>query len=259
VKTKIINDLEVEELSKKFTSSYPFHYIVIDDFLDLNLAKSLKENFPKPDQQTWWLYDNPLEKKLAFNKIENLDDSFSRFFSYVNSNDFLSLLTILTNVQKLKSDSNLDGGGLHLIKQGGKLDIHEDFNIHKGLGMLRKLNLILYLNDPWEEEWGGHLEIWNKDMTKLCNKILPKFNRAVIFRTDMTSNHGHPHPLTCPDDKYRISLATYYYVEHPKIESIHYKSTVYKKLPGCDDGLDELRELRKTGRLQNLTSFTNKK
>jgi Rps23 Pro-64 3,4-dihydroxylase Tpa1-like proline 4-hydroxylase len=258
VKTKIINDLEVEELSKKFTSSYPFHYIVIDDFLDLNLAKSLKENFPKPDQQTWWLYDNPLEKKLAFNKIENLDESFSRFFSYVNSNEFLSLLTILTNVQKLKSDSNLHGGGLHLIKQGGKLDIHEDFNIHKGLGMLRKLNLILYLNDPWEESWGGHLEIWNKDMTELCNKILPKFNRAVIFRTDMNSNHGHPHPLTCPDDKYRMSLATYYYVEHSEIELIPYNSTTYKKLPGKDDGLDELRELRKSGRLQNLTSFNKK-
>jgi len=258
VKTKIINDLEVEALSKKFTSSYPFHHIVIDDFLDLDLAKSLKENFPKPDQQTWWLYDNPLEKKLAFNKIENLDESFSRFFSYVNSDEFLSFLTILTNVQKLKSDNNLYGGGLHLIKQGGKLDIHEDFNIHKELGMLRKLNLILYLNDPWEEEWGGHLEIWNKDMTKLCNKILPKFNRAVIFRTDMNSNHGHPHPLTCPDDKYRMSLATYYYVEHSEIELIPYNSTTYKKLPGEDDGLDELRELRKSGRLQNLTSFNKK-
>jgi hypothetical protein len=75
----------------------------------------------------------------------------------------------------------------------------------------------------------------------------------------MNSNHGHPHPLECPDDKYRISLATYYYVEHPEIESIPYKSTVYKKLPGSDDGLDELRELRKSGRLQNLTSSTDKK
>jgi Rps23 Pro-64 3,4-dihydroxylase Tpa1-like proline 4-hydroxylase len=256
---KIINSIEAEELSKKFTTSYPFHHIVIDDFLDLSLAKSLKENFPNPTQQTWWLYDNPLEKKLAFNKIENLDKSFLEFFSYVNSNEFLSLLEKLTKVENLKSDSSLHGGGLHLIKRGGKLDVHEDFNIHKELGMLRKLNLILYLNDPWKEEWGGHLEIWNKDMTELCRKILPKFNRAVIFRTDMNSSHGHPHPLECPDDKYRISLATYYYVEHPEIESIPYKSTVYKKLPGSDDGLDELRELRKSGRLQNLTSSTYKK
>ncbi len=258
MKTKIINDIEIEELSKKFTSSYPFHHIVIDDFLDIDLANSLKENFPKPDQQTWWLYDNPLEKKLAFNKIENLNESFSRFFSYVNSNEFLSLLTNLTKVKKLKSDINLHGGGLHLIKRGGKLDIHEDFNVHNELRMLRKLNLILYLNDPWEESWGGHLEIWNKDMTELCHRILPKFNRAVIFRTDMNSNHGHPHPLTCPEERYRMSLATYYYVEHPEIQSIPYKSTAYKKLPGKDDGLDELRELRKTGRLQNLTNYNKK-
>ena len=258
MKTKIINNLNIDELSKKFISSYPFHHIVIDDFLDLKLAKSLKENFPKPDQQAWWVYDNPLEKKMALNKIQNLDESFSMFFSYVNSDEFLSLLTSLTQIEKLKPDNSLQGGGLHLIKQGGKLDIHEDFNIHKELGMLRKLNLILYLNDPWEEEWGGHLEIWNKDVTQLCNKILPKFNRAVIIRTDMNSNHGHPHPLTCPNDKYRISLATYYYAEYPDITSVPYKSTTYKKLPGEDDGLDELRKLRKLGRLQNLSTSDKK-
>jgi len=202
------------------------------------------------------MYDNPLEKKLAFNKIEELDDSFFDYFSLVNSQEFLDWLTSLTKIEKLKSDSSLNGGGLHLIKRGGKLDVHEDFNIHKELMMLRKINLILYLNENWQEEWGGHLELWDKDMKNLCQKISPIFNRAVIFRTDMSSNHGHPHPLSCPDNNYRISLATYYYVEHPNINEIPYRSTSYKKLPNNDDGLDDLRELRKTGRLENL--LTNK-
>jgi Rps23 Pro-64 3,4-dihydroxylase Tpa1-like proline 4-hydroxylase len=253
--SSIINShIKAEELSFAFLNAKPFHHVVIDDFLNHQFANLLKENFPKPDEKTWWLYDNPLEKKLAFNKIEELNPCFFDFFSYINSNEFLIWLNKLTKIQDLKSDSTLYGGGLHLIKQGGKLDIHEDFNIHKELSLLRKLNLILYLNDPWEDEWGGHLELWNKDMTELCQKISPKFNRAVIFRTDMDSNHGHPHALSCPDNKYRISLATYYYVEDENIKEIPFKSTVYKKLPGNDDGLDDLRKLRKSGRLQNLTN-----
>ncbi|NBP00907.1 MAG: 2OG-Fe(II) oxygenase [Proteobacteria bacterium] len=252
----LINKFNVEDLSAKFVSSSPFDHIIIDNFLVDDFAKKLRQNFPSPNEKLWWMYDNPLEKKLAFNKIEELNDNFFDYFSLVNSQEFLNWLTSLTKIKRLKSDPSLNGGGLHLIKKGGKLDVHEDYNIHKELMMLRKVNLILYLNENWQEEWGGHLELWDKDMKNLCQKISPIFNRAVIFRTDMGSNHGHPHPLSCPDNNYRISLATYYYVEHPNINEIPYRSTSYKKLPNNDDGLDDLRELRKIGRLENLT--TNK-
>lgn len=253
--SKVINDnLDATKLSQDFMNANPFHHVVIDNFLNVELANKIKENFPNPDDKSWWVYNNPLEKKLAFNKIEELHDSFSTFFSYANSNEFLNWLQDLTGLKSLKADPDLNGGGLHLIRQGGKLDIHEDFNIHKELKMLRKVNLIFYLNEEWDESWGGHLELWNKDMTELCQKITPKFNRAVIFRTDMDSNHGHPHPLSCPENRYRISLATYYYIEDANIDKIEYRSTKYKKLPGTDDGLDGLRILRSKGRLENLTT-----
>ena len=247
-----INKLVPEKIAHLFLSADPFPHLVIDNFLDADLANNLKTNFPTPDQKEWWLYDNPLEKKLAFNRIEELPSCFIDFFSAVNSEEFLQFLSRLTGINEIKADPQLHGGGLHLIRRGGKLDIHEDFNIHKGLMMLRKLNLILYLNDPWPEEWGGHLELWDSNMSQCRQKILPKFNRAVIFRTDTDSNHGHPYPLECPEERYRISLATYYYIEHPDITNIPYRSTAYKALPGVEDGLDSLREIRKNGRLENL-------
>ena len=43
------------------------------------------------------------------------------------------------------------------------------------------------------------------------SKILPLFNRCAIFSTTDFSFHGHPTPLTCPPDRSRQSLATYYY------------------------------------------------
>ena len=236
----------------QFINDDPFHHVVIDNFLEENFAKELRKNFPNPHQENWWVYNNPLEKKFAFNNIESLNDCFNTFFSYVNSEEFIKKLEELTGVSNLKPDKQLNGGGLHMIARGGKLDIHEDYNIHKGLGMLRKLNLIYYLSDPWDESWGGHLELWNKDMTKCHKKIAPIFNRAVIFRTDMGSNHGHPHPLTCPEKSYRMSLATYYYVVVDNLEKIPFISTFFKKLPDSNDQLDELREIRKNGRLKDL-------
>jgi Rps23 Pro-64 3,4-dihydroxylase Tpa1-like proline 4-hydroxylase len=249
---EFINFFDAVKLSANFVGAKPFDHIVIDDFLNNEFALELSRNFPSSSQKTWWMYDNPLEKKLAFNNISELHDSFNSFFDCVNSTKFLKFLEMLTGLDDLKADISLNGGGLHLIKRGGKLDVHEDFNINKQIKMLRKVNLILYLNEGWKDEWGGHLELWDKDMKVLHHKILPMFNRAVIFRTDMQSNHGHPHPLMCPEDRARISLATYYYQTCENIDSIPHKSTVYKKLPGSDDGLDELRMVRSKGRIQDL-------
>ena len=30
----------------------------------------------------------------------------------------------------------------------------------------RRLNIILYLNKTWKDEWNGDTELWNTDMTK---------------------------------------------------------------------------------------------
>jgi Rps23 Pro-64 3,4-dihydroxylase Tpa1-like proline 4-hydroxylase len=251
MKNIIINSIDLKKASLEFKRSDSFDHIVIDNFLKEDFALKLARSFPSPSQQKWWSYKNQLEKKLAFNDIEKLDPCFQDFFIEVNSDNFTNFLAELSGIEKLFSDPSLNGGGLHLIKRGGKLDVHEDFNIHRGLGMLRTLNLIVYLNEGWKEEWGGHLELWDATMTTKSKSVLPVFNRAVIFRTDMNSNHGHPHPLECPEDRYRISLATYYYRQVEDIERIPYRSTTYKKLPGVDDGFDELRRLRQLGRLRD--------
>lgn len=241
----------LSEYSSEFQSSNPFNHIVIDNFLDAEIADLLASSFPGIDDVAWWMYDNPLEKKYAFDRVNSLGPSFVKVFEYFNSSDFVDQIQKLSGLQSLVADPSLRGGGLHMIGRGGKLDIHEDFNIHKDLKALRKLNLILYLNKEWKDEWGGHLEIWNSSMTKLHRSILPVHNRAVIFRTDQKSNHGHPHPLSCPEESFRKSIAVYYYEPASSIEGLEYKSTNYKKLPGEGSELDELREKRRLGRLED--------
>ena len=58
--------------------------------------------------------------------------------------------------------------------------------------------VLIYLNKNWKDSYGGHLELWNKNMLKCEKKISPTFNTMVIFSTTDFSNHGHPDPLNPP-------------------------------------------------------------
>lgn len=234
-----------------FSAASPFPHDVIDGLLDDEALRSLASNFPDVQDLSWWQYDNQLEKKFAFNDLAQLHQDFRDFFAEANSPEVVAQLAKLAGLPDLVPDHGLRGGGLHQIIRGGKLDVHEDFNINVDMKAKRKLNMIVYLNEDWDESYGGHLQLWNNDMTVCEKSVLPTFNRVVIFRTDMDSNHGHPDPLTCPPDRARRSLATYYYVPMNDEELADVRSTSYKKRPTDpeDPSLDELRKLRVRGRI----------
>ena len=117
----------------------------------------------------------------------------------------------MTRIENLIADPHFEGGGLHQIVSGGKLAVHADFNKHTYFKLDRRLNMLIYLNKNWRDEYGGHFELWDRNMTKMVSKVAPLFNRVVIFTTSKDSYHGHPDPLTCPPDMTRKSLALYYY------------------------------------------------
>ncbi|MHB1424845.1 MAG: 2OG-Fe(II) oxygenase [Gemmataceae bacterium] len=123
------------------------------------------------------------------------------------------------------------------MERGGFLNIHADFTAHPHHRLWRRrVNVLLYLNENWPEEYGGHLEFWTKDMQRCFEKILPLFNRCVIFNADKDSFHGHPHPLACPSETTRKSIALYYYSaeEAPPVKL----ATNYRAKPG--DGIKAL-------------------
>ncbi len=95
--------------------------------------------------------------------------------------------------------------------RGGFLKVHADFNWHPKLKLDRRLNVLIYLNRDWKDEYGGALELWDRSMTGPEKSVLPVFNRTVVFSTTDFSYHGHPHPLACPEATTRKSVSLYYY------------------------------------------------
>jgi hypothetical protein len=142
-------------------------------------------------------------------------------------------------VEALVPDPYFEGGGAHQIMPGGLLKVHADFNKHKLTNLDRRLNVLVYMNKDWSEEWGGHFELWDREMKAPVKKILPIFNRMAIFTTTDFSFHGHPDPLRCPPGRSRKSLALYYYTNgRPDYEvnsGLEEHSTLFKARPNSKD------------------------
>jgi len=200
---------------------YPFYYQVIDNFFNKEQAKTISNEFPDYHSDIWFCYNNPLENKKSCNNWYEFGPETYKTLTMLNSKEFIKQLQKITGISKLYPDIGLHGGGLHIHGTGGKLNIHLDYSIHPKLKLQRKLNLIIYLEEDWNTEWGGNLELWshNKEKNKPDKRIVTVdniFNRAVLFDTTQNSWHGFPKPLTCPEGKYRKSLAVYYLTDPPE-------------------------------------------
>jgi 2OG-Fe(II) oxygenase superfamily len=203
-----------------YAAARPFPHVVLDDFFDPALLDLVLDEFPAPGQIRWQRFDNDREIKLAA-AGESAFGPVTRLLLYhLNSMTFLRFLSHVTGIEGLISDPGFEGGGLHQIERGGKLGIHADFNKHRVYQLDRRLNLLLYLNRDWHEEYGGYLELWNRDMTHCETKVLPIFNRVMVFGTTDYTYHGHPDPLRCPPGVTRKSLALYYFTNGRPAEEL---------------------------------------
>ena len=203
---------DARALAARYRDARPFTHIALDGLFDDAALDAVLREFPGPEQMKWMRFDNPLEKKLGFfHETGVLADAVRRFLDAMNSFEMLLWLEALTGIEGLIPDPYFGGGGLHQIEPGGFLKVHADFNVHPKLKLDRRLNMLIYLNKEWREEWGGHLELWDTEGRGAVERILPLFNRTVVFSTGDTSYHGHPHPLASPPGVTRKSVSLYYY------------------------------------------------
>jgi hypothetical protein len=212
-----------------YLSAKPFPHLVFDNFFDPSILDQVLNEFPKPGAIKWQQFDNAQEIKLASAAESSFGPATRLLMYHLNSMTFLEFLSKITGIQNLLPDPSFEGGGLHQIVRGGKLGVHADFNKHRAFGLDRRLNLLVYLNKDWQESYGGHLQLWDRDMRRCEAKVLPIFNRLMIFGTTDYTYHGHPDALQCPDGMTRKSLALYYFSNgRPAEESAGEHSTLFR-------------------------------
>ncbi|MGB7598693.1 MAG: 2OG-Fe(II) oxygenase [Candidatus Sulfotelmatobacter sp.] len=203
---------QLRALAKRYRENEPCPHILLKDFLAPSTALAMAAQFPQAASDAWTQYKHANENKLGMAKRHLFPPALAAVSDELNSPEFVAWISELTGISNLMSDPMLEGGGLHQSGPGGYLNVHTDFSLHHfHPNWRRRVNLILYLNPGWREEWGGALELWEPKMTRCAAKYPPLLNHALIFTTDQRSLHGFPDPLTCPKGVSRKSLALYYY------------------------------------------------
>jgi hypothetical protein len=230
----IIKPIDREWLRAEVRRSKPVPNFMIDNFLDEEFALRVLKAFPS--------YDEAIKVGRVFaavnesKKVQVTDASlFAEPIAQLNralaTPEFLDLLSYVFDLPHLLADDELVGGGIHETGPRGYLDVHIDFNYIKERQLHRRLNILIYFNKDWKEEWGGNIELWDERVKVCHHSFSPVFNRCVVFVTNEISYHGVT-AVNCPPDQTRKSFAAYYYTkEAPAGWAGQNHSTIFRARP----------------------------
>ena len=183
----------------------PIPHAIYDGFLTPHQVREINAQWPADDAPTWRKEDGRMNLKWSTNELPPAARAVVDTFDTKVIEDAIDVPAIIADP---------DGGALHCIPCGGFLNMHYDFNLHQVTGWRRRANALIYLNEIWQDDWNGHLQLGLADRGEV-KEIAPLGGRMVVFETTdkpgRESWHGHPRPLRCPEGVQRRSLALYFY------------------------------------------------
>jgi Rps23 Pro-64 3,4-dihydroxylase Tpa1-like proline 4-hydroxylase len=255
--------IDVNDSYEKFKTKKPFKYIVLDNFLLKDVIENISNEFPNIESKLWnvgydkennpikYAKDNPFEKKMiAISDQTKFPEFHKKVFKYFDSENFLIFLKKVTGIHDLEIDITGRHAGLRGMLNGSYQHVHSDAVIHPETGLRKRLSVILYLNESWKEEMGGCLELWNDEMSRCIDKILPVHNRLVIFECTEKSYHGVPEAVNLSDEHSMRKSLIFSYMSQPTKENSGRKRAKFVARP-TDSKDEEIERLRKERALIN--------
>lgn len=225
---------EAEGLKALVRQSQPFPHFKIDNFLRPDFAEAIHACFPSNDQiqslgQTFSAVNEKGKTQLTDSTA--FPGPIRQLNTVLADPQWLRFLGDVMGIKDLLADDQLIGGGIHQTGPRGRLDVHVDFNYIEDRELHRRLNILIYFNKDWREEWGGNIELWDADVRTCYHSFSPIFNRCVVFATNDISYHGVTRVNT-PPGVTRNSFAAYYYTKQAPPEwTGRAHSTIFKARP----------------------------
>lgn len=211
---------------QRFEAAEPYQHLVIDDVLTADAYRSVLAALPAPRKT-----ERSSDYMFARNKFENpiFDESapvLAELRRELVGSRFVEFLRAMYGKPMLIDDAFV-GGGLHQGGAGSFLDMHADFSRHPAhREWVRELNVLLYLNQDYNESWGGHLEMINS-ITGKSGRVAPRGNRMVIMLTKGHTLHGYK-TIAFPKGRMRTSIASYAYSVDQDFEATPERSTLWQ-------------------------------
>jgi Rps23 Pro-64 3,4-dihydroxylase Tpa1-like proline 4-hydroxylase len=211
-----IEKLIIEKIKTSTTEHYPFPHFLIDNLLDrdflsevfndLNLLEAtLPTNIFKSE------FGEKKEWKYFPEHLANLN----QLLNVLSDNEFIESLKEKFNINKnikIYPDLTYDGGGYVYSPPGSFLGYHADFNFSSKTNKYRVLNILIYMNEDYQDSQGGALHLLDAKSKTVEKIVSPIANRLLAFSTDDTSFHG---VSLNHDSFFRRSFNLYFYSDTP--------------------------------------------
>src|SRR5437016_4704696 len=127
----------LRDLAPTYASAQPYPHVVFDGLLPPDVAEEVYDGFCRIDRDIWRRHEHAYSQKLACNDLSVMPEPIQRTLLAFNEPGFLGWVEQMTGITGLVADAEFEGGGMHLIRQGGFLKIHADFNVHPKLRLDR--------------------------------------------------------------------------------------------------------------------------
>ena len=204
-----------ESLQKTYLQARPYPHLVIDDLFNPALLERLIAEFPTAKNRDWLVWDTNHELKTTSRGIDGLSTFTQMFCLWLNSREVINAIESIVGMKNLVGDPLFHGAGLHEMYRDGWLEMHADYTRHFTLPLVRRFNILIYLNQDWDDSWGGELVLQDSKNKSDRASYAPYFNRTIIFPTNAQTFHGVPNAVSCPINCSRKLLSIYYWTPIP--------------------------------------------
>lgn len=179
----------------------PYKIWIIDDFLDVSIADKLVAEWPKENDERWskghQMIDgrkNILESgMLAISNVDIMPPTIMGVMYQFHSAGMIQTLENITGESNLLIDESMRWSGMRVMQRKSYQLIHSDARKNSITGLMKHLTVLYYLNKNYSTATcDGCLEIWNDEMSMCMHRIMPIYNRLIIFENSETSYHGVP-------------------------------------------------------------------
>ena len=131
----------------------PYPHIVVDDFFDPEILNRILCKFSGVDGTLVWKHHaTNYEDKFTSDGDTRLPGYTRTFLYHLNSKAFIEFIEQITGIMGLVADPE---PGIHQVMRGGWLAVHADNMTHRKTKLARRINLFIYLNKDWKDEYNG--------------------------------------------------------------------------------------------------------
>lgn len=201
----------IERLRTEYLAARPWPHVVMHDQFAEDLLRKVTAEVRDIDRSKMRGSRSRRHVKRETNDPDLLGPATLRLQDFLDSTQFIDFLVGVTGVTGLQADETHYAAGVHETPTGGKTMVHTDFAMQPETRLHHRVNVLLYLNPGWQDDWGGQLELWPTDMSACGRRIQPTMNTMVIWETHAGTAHGLPEPVSGPPGNSRFAIAAYFY------------------------------------------------